>query len=118
MSTLFRNVSNAVEFVLYIFKTGYLGLSLFHVETSGVVGVELGEFTTFGVTFGVVFVVVEGAVIGRDTVEVAHVFGFGALFVGEECFVHLLAMADTDNLDIFFLTSKEFGFKFRLPSSL
>ena len=45
-----------------------------------------------------VLVVVEAPVVGGDAVEVAHVDGFGALLVGEQRLVHLLAVADADDV--------------------
>ncbi len=73
----------------------------------GVVGVEFVDLHGLGVALGEVFVVVEGAVVGGDAVEVAEVFGLGAFFPGQESFVHLLAVSDADNLDVLFLASEE-----------
>ena len=53
-----------------------------------------------GVAFGEVFVVVEGTVVSRDTVEVAHIHGNGTFLVGEEGLVHLLAVADADDANL------------------
>ena len=60
------------------------------------------------------FIVIERAVVGRNTVEVPHIDCLRALFVGQEGFVHLLTMTDTNDLDIFFLTAKEFANGFSL----
>lgn len=114
MEALLRNVCDSIQLVLDILKASNLGLCLFHIKAGGVVGVELGEFASFSVAFGEVFVVVEGTVVGWDTVEVAHVFGFGALFVGEEGFVHLFAVADADDLNVFFLATEELAYGFGL----
>ena len=66
------------------------------------------------VAFFEVFVVVEPPVVGGDAVEVAHVDGFGAFLVGKEGLVHLLAVADADNLDVLFLAAEELADGFRL----
>ena len=66
------------------------------------------------VAFFEILVVVEPPVVGGDPVEVTHVDGFGALLVGEEGLVHLFAVADADDLDVFFLAAEELADGFRL----
>ena len=97
---LFRQIADAAQFVLDVGQGGDFGFGLFEVEAAGVVAVELGQGAALGVAFGEELVVVERAVVGGDAVEVAHVFGLGALFVGEKRLVHLLAVADADDLDV------------------
>ena len=99
-SVLLNDVGYSVEFILNVLKGGYLLYRLFQIEPPGVVGVEFFDGGAFGVAFFEEFVVVEVAVVGRDAVEVAHVFGLGAFFFGEEGFVHLLAVADADDFDL------------------
>ena len=84
------------------------------VEPAGIVGVELGEGVAVFVAFFEVFVVVQAPVVGGDAVEVAHVDGFGAFLVGKEGFIHLLAVADADDLDVLFLAAEELADGFRL----
>ena len=87
---------------------------LLEVEPAGIVGVELGEGVAVFVAFFEVFVVVQATVVGGDTVEIAHVDGFGAFLVGKQGFVHLFAVADADDLDFLFLAAKELTNGFRL----
>ena len=49
-------------------------------------------------------------VVGRDAVEVTHIFGLGTFLLGKKCFVHLLSVTDADDLDVFFLASEEFAY--------
>lgn len=79
---LFRQIADAAQFVLDVGQGGDFGFGLFEVEAAGVVAVELGQGAALGVAFGEELVVVERAVVGGHTVEIAHVFGLGALFVG------------------------------------
>lgn len=95
------------------------GLGLFKIQTTGVVGIELGEFATLCIALGEELIVVEGAIISWHAIEVAHVLGLGTFLVGEEGLVHFLAVADADDLDVFLLTSEKFayGFGLRLDST-
>lgn len=70
------------------------GLGLFKIQTTGVVGIELGEFATLCIALGEELIVVEGAIISWHAIEVAHVLGLGTFLVGEEGLVHFLAVAD------------------------
>ena len=85
------------------------GFCFFQSQLAGVVGVEFLDCDSLDVAFGEVFVVVEGAVVGGNAVEVAQVFGLGAFFFGEECLVHLFAVADADDFDVVFIAAKEFA---------
>ena len=84
------------------------------VEPAGVVGVELREGVAVFVAFFEILVVVEAPVVGGDTVEVAHVDGLGAFLIGKEGLVHLFAVADADDLDVFFFAAEELADGFRL----
>ena len=55
-----------------------------------------------------VLIVVQPPVVGGDAVEVAHVDGFGALFVGKEGLIHLFAVADADDFDFLFLAAEQY----------
>ena len=92
-----------------ILQTRYLFLRFLKVEAAGVVGVEFVDGDGFDVAFGEVFVVVEGAVVSGDAEEVAEVLSLGAFFLGEEGLVHLLAVADADDLDVFLFAAEEFA---------
>ncbi len=96
-----------------------LGLGFFEAEAAGIVGVEFFDGDGFDVAFGEVFVVVEGAVVGGDAVEIAQVFGLGAFFLGEEGLIDLFAMADADDLDLGLVAAEEFadGFGLGLDSA-
>ena len=111
---LLHNIRHAIQLILNILQAGNLCLGLFQIEPPGVVGVEFFDGGAFGVAFFEEFVVVEVAVVGGDAVEVAHVFGLGAFFFGQEGFVHLLAVADADDFDVFFLAAKELAHRFGL----
>ena len=80
---------------------------LLEVEPAGIVGVELGEGVAALVAFFEILVVIQATVVGRDTVEIAHVDGFGTFLVGKQRFVHLFAVADADDLDFLFLAAKQ-----------
>ena len=103
-----------MQFVPDVLEAGDLGFGLFKVQSPRVVGVEFLDGDGLDVAFGEVFVVVEGAVVGGDAVEVAHVFGLGAFFLGEEGLVHLFAVTDADDLDVFFAAAEEFADGFGL----
>ena len=89
-------------------------LGFFQVQAAGVVGVELRQGVPLVVALFEVLIVVEPAVVGGDPVEVPHVDGLGALLVGEEGLVHLLAVADADDLDFLLLAAEELADGFRL----
>ena len=93
-----------------ILQTRNLFLSLLKVEAASIVGVELVDGDGFDVAFGEVFVVVEGAVVGGDAEEVAHVLGLGAFFLGEEGLVHFLAVTDADDLDVLLIAAEKFAY--------
>lgn len=116
---LFDDVGEAVEFVLDVLEAGDFSDGFVKGESTGVVGVELGEGDALDIAVLEVFVVVEVAVVGRHTVEVAHVLCLGTLLVGEQGFVHLLAMTDADDLDVLFVPAEEFahGFGLRLDGA-
>ncbi len=59
------------------------------------------------ITFFEIFVVVETAVISRNAVEVTHILGLGALLVGQQSLIHLLAVAYADDLDILLAAAEE-----------
>lgn len=79
------------------------------IETCGIVGVELCEDIALDIAVGEVFVVVEVAVISRDTVEIAFIDSFGTFLIREKGFIQLLAMTDADDFDVFFLATEEFA---------
>lgn len=106
-SYLLHKVALAFQFFLNILQGSDLGLGLLKVQAVGVVGVELFDLRTLGVALFEELIVVQTTVVGGHAVEVAHVLGFGALLLGEQCLVHLLSMADADHFDILLLASKE-----------
>jgi len=111
---LLCNIHDSIEFVLNVLKVCNFGLGLFKIQTTGVVGIELGEFATLCIALGEELIVVEGAIISWHAIEVAHVLGLGTFLVGEEGLVHFLAVADADDLDVFLLTSEKFAYGFGL----
>ena len=58
------------------------------IQAAGVVTAKLAELATLLVTFGEVLVVVQGAVVCRNTVEVAHIYRLGAFLIGEQGLIH------------------------------
>ena len=74
-----------------------LFLDALHVQQLCVVGVELGQRIAILVAVLEVFIVVEIPLVAGDTVEVAHIGGVGALLVGEQRLVQLLAVANADD---------------------
>ena len=102
------------EFVLDVFKREEFILYLLYVETSGIVGVELGEDVALFVAFSEILVVVEVAVVGRDTVEVSFIDSLCALFIGQKGLVEFFAVAYANDLDILFLATKDFADSFCL----
>ena len=109
-----HQILHAVQFVLDVLQGGDLGLGLLEVEASGVVGVKLIYGDLSGVAVLEILVVVEVTVVGRDAVEVAHVFSLGALLLGEEGLVHLLTVADADDPDVLLPAAEEFTHGLRL----
>ena len=103
-----------MQFVPDVLEAGDLGFGLFEVQPPRVVRVEFLDGDGLDVAFGEVFVVVEGAVVGGDAVEVAHVFSLGAFFLGEESLVHLFAVADSNDFDVFLAAAEEFADGFSL----
>ena len=101
----------ALQFIFYVLEVGNLGFGLFEVEALRVVGVELFDGGTLCVAILEVLVVVEVAVVGGDSVEVAHVYGFSGFFFGEEGLVHLLSMTDADDTDFGFETCRGLVFE-------
>ena len=106
---LFYNIRNPVELILDILQARDLRLRLLKIQPPGVVRVELVNRRPLDVAFDKVLVVIEVAVVGGDGVEVAHVDGLRGLFLGQEGLVHLLAMADADDLDVLLLAAEEFA---------
>lgn len=104
---LLHEVTLAFQFFLNILQRGDLGLGLLKVQAVGVVGVEFFDLGTLGVALLEELVIVQTAVVSGYTVEVAHVLGFGALLLGEQCLIHLLSVADADDFDILLLASEE-----------
>lgn len=100
-------IRESSKFFLNILQTRNLLFRLFQVESPGVIGVELVDEDALGVPFLEELVVVEVAVVGRHPVEVAHVNGLGCFFLGQEGLVHLLAMTDTDDFDVFLLAAEQ-----------
>ena len=104
---LLNEVALAGEFLLDVFQRGDLLLRFLHVQLPGVVGVELRQGVARLVALLEVLVVVQTAVVGRNAVEVPQIFGLGALLVGEQRLVHLLAMADADHADVVAVAPEE-----------
>ena len=96
-----------MKLFLNVFQTGNLEFCLLQAQTPGIVGVELLNCDTTWITFNKELVVVQVAVIGRNTVKVPHILGLGALFLGQEGLVHLLTVPDTNDLDILLLATEE-----------
>ena len=97
-----------------ILKAGNLCFGFLNVQSASVVRVKLAQLATLLVALGEVLVVIEGAVVGRYTVEVAHINCLGALLVGQQGLIHLLTMPDADDLDVFLLTTEELANGFGL----
>ena len=113
-SSLLDDVRDPVQFVLDVLEASDLGLRFLEIQASGIIGVELLNRRALDVALFEVFVVVQVAVVGRDSVEVAHVDGLGGLLLGEERLVHLLAVADADDLDFLLLAAEELAHGLRL----
>lgn len=101
-----NEIAGSVKLLLNVFESSNLGLGFFEVQTTGVIGIELGEYITLCLTLLEELVVVETTVISRYAIKVAHVFRLGAFFVYEECLIHLLTMVNADNLKSSFLPPK------------
>ena len=97
-----------------VLQRSNLCLGLLKIQTTGVVRVEFRELATLGITLSEELVIVQTTVISWYTIKVAHILGLGAFFVGEESFVHLLAMADANDLNILLLATKELADSFSL----
>ena len=95
-------VGDAVELVLDVCERGDLLLRLFQIKSAGIVGVELFDGGALDIAFLEELVVVQVTVVGRHGIEVTHINGLGGFFLGEEGFVHLLAVADADDTDFGF----------------
>ena len=106
---LFRNVYYAIQLVLNVLESRNHDFRLLQVQPPSIIGVELLDCDALSVALLEILVVIQVAVVGRDSVEVAHVLGLCAFFLGEEGFVHLLAVADADDLDVFLLAAEEFA---------
>ena len=104
---LLYEVAGTAEFVLDVLEGGDFFLCFGHVELAGVVGIELGQGVAGLVAFLEELVVVEAAVVGGHAVEIAQVDGLGALLVGQQRLVELLAVADADDLDVLLAASEE-----------
>jgi len=102
-----HEVAAAVEFVPDELERGDFGFSLLDAELTGVVRVELGQRVACLVALLEKFVVVETAVVGRHAVEVAQVLGLGALLVGQQRLIHLLAVSYADDLDVLTASAEE-----------
>ena len=76
--------------------------------------VELGKVDSILVAFRKELVIIERSIISRHTEEVAQIDGLGTFLIGEQRLVHLLAVADADDLDVFFLAAEEFAHGFGL----
>lgn len=63
-------------------KLANLSLGLLKVKTTSIVGVELVDKDSLGITFLEEFVVIEIAIVGGDTVKVSHIDGLGSFFFG------------------------------------
>ena len=61
-----------------------------------------------------VFVIIKAAVVGGDAVEVAEIDRAGAFFIGQQRFVHLFAVADSDDPDVLLLPAEQFAHRLRL----
>ena len=84
-----------------------LVLDFLHIEKLRVVGVEFAQQVALRVALLEILIVVEAAVVAGNAVEVAEIDGARAFFVGEQRFVHLLAMADADDADVLLPAAKE-----------
>ena len=106
-TVLLNEISYTRQFLLNVLKRRDFLLGFFEIQAVGVVRIELFDFCTFGIAFLKEFVIVETSVVRRHTIEITHILCLCALFLCQQCLVHLLAMANADNLDIFLLTTKE-----------
>ena len=96
---LLHQVGDTIQLVLDIGKRSYLLFSLFQIESASVVGVELLYQYTLGVAILEVLVVIQVTVVCRHCIEITHINSLGGFFLGEEGFVHLLAMTDSNHAD-------------------
>ena len=73
LSFLLSDIKYTIKFVLNVLKRSNLSLGLLEVQTTGVVGVKLGEGATLTVTFSEKLVLVERAVVSWYAIEITHV---------------------------------------------
>ena len=101
------DVRNPVEFILNVLERSDLRLRFLEVQPAGVVRIELLDRRALHIALLKILVVIEVAVVGGDSVEVTHVDGLRRLLLRQERLVHLLAMADADDLDVLLLAAEE-----------
>ena len=65
----------------------------------GVVAIKFFYRGSLCIAFFEEFIIIEVTIVGRYRIEVTHIDGFGGLLLGEQGFIHLFAVADTDDLD-------------------
>ena len=83
-------------------------LHFFHRQKLGIVGVKLRQRIALFVAILEVFIVIKTTLIAGHPIEITHVNGTGTFLVGEQRFIHLLTVADTDNLNLM-VGSKQTG---------
>ena len=102
------------KLLLNVGEGGDARLRFGHVQDARVVGIELREGAAVRVPLGEEFIVVETAVVGGDPVKVPHVLRLGALLVGEEGLIELLAVADADDADVLLFAAEQLAHRLRL----
>lgn len=97
---LLNEIGDSIQFILDVLKGSNLLLGLLQIQSLGIVRIELLNTCTLYISLFEVLVVVQIAVICRNSVEVTHIYGLGSFFLGEEGFVHLLTVADANHADL------------------
>ena len=98
---------NTSQLFLDILKTCNLFLRLFQSQSLRIVTIELSEGIALLIAFLEELIIVQATVVRRYAVEVAHVHSLGAFLVGEQSFVHLLTVTDTDSLNLALVATEQ-----------
>ena len=102
------------KFFTDISKRKKFFFDFFYRQKFRVVGVEFGKRITFCVPLIEVLIVIQPAIIARDSIEIAEVDSMGALLVGKERFVHFFAVSNTYNFNGILVAAKQLANGFRL----
>ena len=110
-STLPLFILHGFQFFPDVAQAQQLLLHLLHVQQLCVVAVELREDVALGVAVLEIFVVVQVPLVAGDAVEIAQIDSVGTFLVGQQRLVHLFAVADADDLDLFRVDSACYDIK-------